>query len=174
MNTLTLLVCKKTVMSVAVDLSAPYKRLILQLLSVMSFEMESVVSPGWEFFEQRQLSQLLAQCTCDLNNGTKAVNVKQLHRLLMTELSSVQSSSTIAQRQLILREIQNVLAYCVKHNRQQLMASAKVQYLDAWRQVAEVLFSVAPNDSLPFSLRFSLLLHIIFELLTKVINRISL
>lgn len=64
--------------------------------------------------------------------------------------------------------VQSVLAYAVRQNKQSHLASATVQYLDAWRQVTEVLFSVAPYDSLPFPLRFSLQLQIIFELLTKV------
>lgn len=64
--------------------------------------------------------------------------------------------------------LQGVLAFAVRQNKQRFLAYATVQYLDAWRQVTEVLFSVAPSDSLPFPLRFSLLLQIIFELLTKV------
>lgn len=91
---------------VAVDLSTPYKRLILQLLGVLSFNIDSVVAPTWEFFEQNQLDSLLAQCQYDIGSGNKAVNVKRLHRLLMDELAMVQGSSTVAQRQLILREIQ--------------------------------------------------------------------
>lgn len=94
------------VIDVAVDLSTPYKRLILQLLGVLSFNIDSVAAPTWEFFEQNQLDSLVAQCQYDIGSGNKAVNVKRLHRLLMDELAMVQGSSTVAQRQLILREIQ--------------------------------------------------------------------
>lgn len=67
--------------------------------------------------------------------------------------------------------LQNVLAYAVKHNRQRRKASATVQYLDAWRQTAEVMFAVAPIECLPFEMRFILLLELISELLTKVFIR---
>lgn len=36
----------------------------------------------------------------------KVIDVKRLHRVLIEELAAVQGSSTVAQRQLILREIQ--------------------------------------------------------------------
>ncbi|XP_054275578.1 nuclear pore complex protein Nup205-like [Macrosteles quadrilineatus] len=153
-----------------VDLSAPYKRLILQLLGVLSFNIEPVPTPTWEFFEHSQMESLMAKCEVASPGGLKVINIKRLHRLLVNELSVVQGSSTVAQRQLILREIQNVLAHAVRQNQQHHLASATVQYLDAWRQVTEVLFSVAPTESLPFPLRFSLLLQTIFELLTKVLN----
>lgn len=41
----------------------------------------------------------------------KVIDVKRLHRVLIEELAAVQGSSTVAQRQLILREIQVCFIY---------------------------------------------------------------
>lgn len=64
--------------------------------------------------------------------------------------------------------VQSVLMYAVKLNKQRRVSAATIHYLDAWRQVAEVMFSVAPSETLPFDLRFPLLLGLIHELLSKV------
>lgn len=149
----------------------PSKRAVFQLLKILGFSVDPIAQPVWEFFEPSQIEQVIRQC--EVSSGStslKLIDVKQLHRILVDELTAVQGSSTAGQRQLIMQEIQSVLRYAVKLNKQRRVSTATIHYLDAWRQVVEVMFSVVPSDTLPFDLRFPLLLGLIHELLSKVLE----
>lgn len=56
---------------ITVDVSAPHKRLILDLLEVLSFDIEPVTAPAWEFFEQGQMDSLMSQCEVGSSQGLK-------------------------------------------------------------------------------------------------------
>jgi hypothetical protein len=60
--------------------------------------------------------------------------------------------------------------YALKHNAHRSRAGSTVCYMDAWRQVCEVLFAVTPPEVLPFELRKQLLLETVHLLLRKVIS----
>jgi nuclear pore complex protein Nup205 len=63
---------------------------------------------------------------------------------------------------------QAVLLYALKHNAHRMRVGSTVRYMDAWRQVSEVLFAVTPPEILPFELRKQLLLETVRLLLRKV------
>ncbi|XP_021914767.1 nuclear pore complex protein Nup205 isoform X2 [Zootermopsis nevadensis] len=144
--------------------------LLLRLLHFLDFSLDRVTAPNWEFFEPSQVEQVLVQCEMSVTgSGLKLIDVKKLHRILMEELTAIQSSSTAGQRQLILQEIQAVLMYALKHNVHRSHVGSTVCYMDAWRQVSEVLFAVTPPEVLPFELRKQLLLETVHLLLRKVL-----
>ncbi|KAJ4431675.1 hypothetical protein ANN_20275, partial [Periplaneta americana] len=144
--------------------------LVLRLLLFLDFSLETVTAPNWEFFEPSQIEQVLVQCELSvMGSGLKLIDVKKLHRILMEELAAIQGSSTAGQRQLILQEIQTVLLYALKHNSHRSRMGSTVRYLDAWRQVTEVLFAVTPTEVLPFELRKQLLLETVRLILRKVL-----
>lgn len=144
--------------------------LILRLLLFLDFSLESVTVPNWEFFEPSQVEQVLVQCEMSvMGSGLKLIDVKKLHHILMQELAAIQGSSTAGQRQLILQEIQAILMYALKHNVHRSRVGSTVRYMDAWRQVCEVLFAVTPPEVLPFELRKQLLLETVHLLLRKVL-----
>jgi hypothetical protein len=58
--------------------------------------------------------------------------------------------------------------YALKHNAHRSHVGSTVRYMDAWRQVAEVLFAVTPPEVLPFELCKQLLLETVRLLLRKV------
>lgn len=60
--------------------------------------------------------------------------------------------------------------YALKHNVHRSHMGSTVRYMDAWRQVCEVLFAVTPPEVLPFELRKQLLLETVHLLLRKVIS----
>lgn len=55
----------------SVDHSVSHKRLILDLLEVLSFDIEPVAAPAWEFFEQGQMDSLMSQCEVGSSQGLK-------------------------------------------------------------------------------------------------------
>jgi hypothetical protein len=65
---------------------------------------------------------------------------------------------------------QAILMYALKHNVHRSRVGSTVRYMDAWRQVCEVLFAVTPPEVLPFELRKQLLLETVHLLLRKVIS----
>jgi nuclear pore complex protein Nup205 len=142
--------------------------LVLRLLHFLDFSLASVTAPNWEFFEPSQIEQVLIQCEISVvGSGLKLIDMKKLHRILMEEQAAIQGSSSAGQRQLILQEIQAVLLYALKHNAHRTRVGSTVRYMDAWRQVSEVLFAVTPPEILPFELRKQLLLETVRLLLRK-------
>ena len=115
------------------------------------------------------LTQVIRQCQVPVsNNKVKLINVKQLHQVLVDELSTVQNGSTVGQRQLILQEIEDVLVYALKLNESRCLAASTAQYFDAWRQVTGVIFAVSPLSLFSFNDRFQLLLEIMNDMLNQV------
>ncbi|XP_075229968.1 nuclear pore complex protein Nup205 isoform X2 [Lycorma delicatula] len=145
------------------------QQLILRLLREFEFFVEPVPQPTWEFFDGQQIQQVIRQCETSVGSGLRLIDIKMLHKILMEELAAIQGSSTANQRQLIMQEIQLILKYALKQNLQRNMAASTTHFLDAWRQVTEVMFAVALSDSLQFETRFCLLLEILHELLNKVL-----
>lgn len=60
---------------ITVEVSAPHKRLILDLLEVLSFDIEPVAAPAWEFFEQGQMDKLMSQCEVGSSQGLKVSKI---------------------------------------------------------------------------------------------------
>ncbi|RZF40837.1 hypothetical protein LSTR_LSTR003347 [Laodelphax striatellus] len=154
--------------STAITANPLNQQLILRLLKEFEFSVETTQPPNWEFFDASQIQQVMKQCETVVGSGLKLIDLKVLHRILIEELASIQGSSTANQRQLIFQEIQLVLKHALKQNNQRSIASSTTHFLDAWRQVTEVMFAVALPDSLPFESQFCLLIEILNELLTKV------
>ena len=85
--------------------------------------------PKWDYFDPNLLKTILKKCTV-ISNDVSAIDVKQLHEVLMMELSSVQSSLGTGDRQLILKEILSVLDYANDWNREQLYLFAVLNWID--------------------------------------------
>ncbi|CAG2060262.1 unnamed protein product, partial [Timema podura] len=144
--------------------------LLLTLLSFANISELPVPIPQWEFFSQSQIEQVLSKCERSVSTGLKLVDVKQLHHILMDELFAVQSTATAVQRQLFLQETEKILTYALKYNNHRSYTTSTVEYMDAWRQVMEVLCAVTPPDIFPVDPRMILLLEIIHVLLKKVVT----
>lgn len=147
---------------------AEKKCLLRRLLNLLKFSHDSVQQPNWNYFEPSMLEKVINQCQVPVsNNKVKLINVKQLHQVLIDELSTVQNGSTVGQRQLILQEIEDVLVYALKLNESRCLAASTVQYFDAWRQVTGIIFAVAPLSLFSFNDRFQLLLEIMNDMLNQ-------
>ncbi|XP_046996965.1 nuclear pore complex protein Nup205 [Schistocerca americana] len=143
------------------------RQTLLVLLHFLDFQVPGISQPAWEFFEPAQISQLIAKCQISSVNGN-LVDVKKLHKRLMEQLQILQNTSNTAQRPLVMGEIQEVLKYAIRINKQRQRSSATVHYVDAWRQVIEVMFITAPLDVLPYETRQDVLLDAVQLLLWKV------
>lgn len=100
------------------------------------------------------------------------INIKKLHDILRDELNIVQSTIASGQRQLILQEIDIVLKYAVDLNAQKNRLASTVRIMEAWGQVTEILFAVAPIFALCYEDRGGYIIEILQSLLNKVRSRI--
>lgn len=110
--------------------------------------------------------------SCEINStagGPKLINIKKLHDILKDEVNIVQNTIASGQRQLILKETESVLQYAVKINLQKNVCTSNIQFLDAWGQVTEILFCVAPVAALSYDVKQALILEILQVLLIKVV-----
>lgn len=80
----------------------------------------------------------------------------------------MQNTIASGQRQLILQETESVLKYAIEVNLQKSMCTSTVHFMEAWGQVTEILFTVAPPFALCFDERGGLIIEILQELLKKV------
>lgn len=100
--------------------------------------------------------------------GPKLINIKKLHDILKDELNIVQSIIASGQRQQILHEIDSVLKYAVDLNSQKNRCASTVRFMEAWSQVTEILFAVAPVFALCYEDRGGFIIEILQALLNKV------
>lgn len=104
----------------------------------------------------------------NVNGGPKLINIKKLHDILKDELNIVQSTIASGQRQHILHEIEQVLKYAVELNGQKNRCASTVRFMEAWSQVTEILFAVAPIFALCYEDRGGFIIEILQALLSKV------
>ena len=136
------------------DSPASSHRLAL-VLGCIEFESGSVVSPGWDLFDESQVAGVLEQCQVANMNGGRGEPL--VYRILAVELSTIQGSAAVNQRAMIQSEIR------VQEN-----AAARRDLLDSWRQVAETLLTLAPAELLPAASKQQILLQLLQTLLNKV------
>lgn len=103
------------------------------------------------------------------DSGPKLINIKKLHDILKDELNTVQSTIAAGQRQLISQETETILKYAIQLNLLKNISSSTVRFLEAWGQVTEVLFTVAPVFAISYEVRGGLIIEILQALLKKVI-----
>ena len=152
------------------DSPASSHRLAL-VLGCIEFESGSMVSPGWDLFDESQVAGVLEQCqvaNMDGGSGEPLVDVASLHRILAVELATIQGSAAVNQRAMIQSEIESILQYAVSWNSAQENAAARRDLLDSWRQVAETLLTLAPAELLPAASKQQILLQLLQTLLNKV------
>lgn len=145
--------------------------LLCKLLECLDFDVKQLERPKWDFFENSLMDQLLQNClVAGEFNGPKLINIKKLHDILKDELNIVQSTIAAGQRQLIVHEIDSVLMYAVELNAQKNRCASTVRFMEAWSQVTEILFTVAPVFALNYDDRGGYIIEILQALLNKIVN----
>lgn len=145
--------------------------LLCKLLECLDFDVKQLERPKWDFFVNVSMDQLLQDCLVPGEfNGPKLINIKKLHDILTDELNIVQSTIAAGQRQLIVHEIDSVLMYAVELNAQKSRAASTVRFMEAWSQVTEILFTVAPVFALNYEDRGGYIIEILQALLNKIVN----
>ena len=147
------------------DSPASSHRLAL-VLGCIEFESGSMVSPGWDLFDESQVAGVLEQCqVANMDGGSGEPLV---YRIMAVELATIQGSAAVNQRAMIQSEIESILHYAVSWNSAQENAAARRDLLDSWRQVAETLLTLAPAELLPAASKQQILLQLLQTLLNKV------
>lgn len=139
-------------------------KIILQF----DFNIEEVVTPRWEYFDNSVLDSILKSCETETN--PKLIDVKKLHQILIDELNTLQGNTAIGQRQAILEEIQKVLIHAVNINNTRNTAASIVRFVDSWRQVVEVLVTYVPLDTLSAKEQQVLDIQMLEEILRKIVK----
>nr|XP_022904790.1 nuclear pore complex protein Nup205 [Onthophagus taurus] len=146
--------------------------LLIKLIVQFDFNIKEVVAPNWEFFDTNVLNSILNSCY----TGTKPklIDIKKVHQILMDELGNIQGTAAIGQRQAILREIQKVLLHALNINNSRRTAASMIKFIDAWRQVVEVLVLFVPYEILNADDQQILQIFILEQLLGKVVKALLL
>lgn len=146
--------------------------LICKLLECLNFDIKQLQRPKWDFFDNSLMDQLLQSCNVppesNAHGSPKLINIKKLHDILKDELNIVQSTIASGQRQQIQHEIKQVLEYAVELNNQKNRCASTVRFMEAWSQVTEILFAVAPIFAVCYEDRGGFIIEILQALLNKV------
>lgn len=146
--------------------------LVCRLLAALDFEIAPVERPKFDFFDAALIQQLLQNCeVAPVKRGLpKLVNIKRLDDVLRGELSIVQTTIASGQMSLILQEKEAVLRYALALNVQKSLYSSTIRFLEAWGQVTEIAFSVAPSFAISTETKQALIIEILQALLNKVVS----
>lgn len=142
--------------------------LLNKLIKNFDFNVEEVECPQWDYFDNNLMEKLIENC--ESGNNPRLIDVKKLHQVLIDELSTLQGTAAASQRQLIVPEIQKVLTYAIKVNSVRQYAAATIRFIDAWRQLTQVIFVTLPADVMSIEEQQILLIELLETLLNKMLS----
>jgi len=147
---------------------------LLTILNSLAFEEVSVEAPALEIFDGDLIKGVLNKCrTVQAADGSGVTLIDipgKLHAILRQEIAAIGGSTGMNQRQIIRDEVDSILRYALRLNAATIEMEARRSLLDAWRQIAEVVFCCTPTDILSNSTRQQILLELLQTLLNKVLS----
>ncbi|RZC40322.1 nuclear pore complex protein Nup205 [Asbolus verrucosus] len=144
---------------------------MVNLIPYFEFKANNVQTPEWQFFDGKVLNALLDHCIQE--GGNKLIDLKKLHQRLYDEVKLLQSTAVMGQIQAVTQEIPKVLKYALELNKNKEKYASVVEFVDAWRQVVEVIMVFIPHEIL--SVKESQLVSVCFVLnLLKRVTKIEL
>ncbi|KAJ3635241.1 hypothetical protein MTP99_008161 [Tenebrio molitor] len=119
---------------------------LINLIPYFEFKADTVQAPEWQFFDGKVLNTLLDNC---IQEGShKLIDLKKLHQRLYDEVKLLQGTAVMGQIQAVTQEIPKVLKYALELNKNKEKYASIIQFVDAWRQVVEVIMVFIPHDIL--------------------------
>jgi len=144
------------------------RRKLLSVLQSIDFKQSYPEFPTLDVVDPVLVERCLALCEQKNARGVALCNVKKLHRMLISELSSQHGASVTSHRSPYNLDIQNICTALVERNALQESVQVKRQAFDAWRQVVEIVLTACPEDLLTGEARRSAIFELLQDLLTKV------
>lgn len=144
----------------------PSSNLPINLISTFTLSVKEVVVPHWDYFNGSVVEGILKSCQND--GKPPMIDVKKLHRILLEELGSLQNTTVLGQKQAVLQEVQKVLVHALNINNTRSACRSILQFIDAWRQLTEVLVIYVPYDIIPAITQQLIIINICEALLQKV------
>lgn len=138
------------------------------LIPYFEFKEPPIDTPTWEFFDNNVLNQILQ--SCQKRTSPKLIDLKKLHQILYDELKSLQGTAVMGQIQAITQEIPKVLKHALELNKRAEICSSVVQFVGAWRQVAEVLIIYIPLEIISSIEQQIISICLLKHLLKKVVK----
>ncbi|XP_033629784.1 nuclear pore complex protein Nup205-like [Asterias rubens] len=124
-----------------------------------------------EYIDPAKMEKMISACEQPSERGVASLcDVRLLHHYLTLNLNSLQGSSAVGQRPLVMQEIEAVLLNVAERNNFRQVLAAKRHNFDAWRQVTEVILTSCPAEVLPSGVKQKVVIELLQELLAKVCN----
>ncbi|XP_078453204.1 nuclear pore complex protein Nup205 isoform X1 [Lampetra fluviatilis] len=149
------------------DSSAKVRRKIVSMLDAIDFSQKFPEPMQLDFFDMAQMEQVIMSCEQRGPQGLTVCNIKMLHRILMTEVNTLQGMGALGQRALLLAELRSVLEHVVERNAVRESLHAKRDALEAWRQVVDTILASCPTELLQGDVRLGLITDLLNDLFRK-------
>ncbi|KAK5642892.1 hypothetical protein RI129_009059 [Pyrocoelia pectoralis] len=117
-------------------------KLLVTLLNKFDLEISEVERPKWDHFDYASLNTLIKSCETDTK--PKMIDIEKLHHTLIDEIGSLNAQTAVGHKQALMQEVQKVLLHALSINNNRSSRDSIVKFIDAWRQVIEVIAIYVP------------------------------
>ncbi|KAM9311505.1 nuclear pore complex protein Nup205 [Gastrophryne carolinensis] len=152
------------------DTSSKARRKILSILDSINFSQEIPELPQLDFFDRSNIEQVMVNCEHKNRRGQTICNIRQLQRILLAEVNSLQGMAAIGQRPLIMEEINTILQFVVQRNQLLQCLYAKRHALESWRYLVEIILIACPQDLIPTEQRQVIIRDLLQDLHDKILD----
>ncbi|KAB0795840.1 hypothetical protein PPYR_09901 [Photinus pyralis] len=150
---------------------ASFDKLLVTLFNKFDLEVTEIETPKWDHFEYASLENVIKSCETDTK--PKMIDIKKLHHTLIDEIGSLHAQTAVGHKQALMQEVQKVLLHALSINNNRNSKDAIFKFIDAWRQVVEVIAIYVPYQILSMDEQQALCLTVLVAICKKT-ARISL
>ena len=116
---------------------------ILTLLDMSELSVDIPGAPQCQFVTQ---ASEVVKSHEETVNGIKEINIQKLHQTLMHSLQQSGAATPLAQKDPLDSEVKSILDYAVAMNQARKSLAAQCHFLEAWRQLVEIVVAVTPVE----------------------------
>ncbi|XP_076058270.1 nuclear pore complex protein Nup205 isoform X2 [Oratosquilla oratoria] len=138
---------------------------LLTLLDRVDLTVENAPPPHCEYFTR--VDEMLKHCDTATSEG-KMIDIKRLHYNLQVVLQEGVAAAPLVQKDPLQEEVQTVVSYAMAINRSRSLLAAHKHFLEAWKQLVEVVVAVCPPEIVEAATHHTFLHTLTLELIKRV------
>ncbi|XP_039266585.2 nuclear pore complex protein Nup205-like [Styela clava] len=143
---------------------------ILRILNILDFSQEFPQPLALEQFVPANVENAIQSCEVRNEHGLSYCDIKALHELLEANVNTLQSANDAERKSRAIQEVQNILKTALERNQTRQSVHSKLALLNAWKHTLEVALNACPVDLMGKEIKQQILLDILQELLSRVLN----
>lgn len=140
---------------------------IIEILYEFVFTHEHPAMQPFDYFDSKELMKTIATCL----NADNSINLQLLHQKLYGEIHALGPQIGVSSTSLLRDEINSIMRYCTTINRSIDLLAEKVQFVEAWCELVQVIILCNCLSSMEEDVHSRYLTEINLELIDKVLDQ---